>query len=179
MLEIGLLLFLGRGQVRDFAALHHSRTAGLRADRAHRDHQSGPRRVLLQFPIGRVQRLPDPVQVGLSVGQTARLRSRLGRNPNGCQEQHRDRAGGNRRPSDELLHPPIILQVLTCRTQSTSQEIDASDNGVGKGALPRARRNSTSGGATRNSITHLNAGTVTSRQTGLRNMKVEKLIPIG
>ena len=64
--EVFLLLCQSRGQVRDLVALHDAQSRG--------DAQLP--RVVLNVPGGRIQGLPDTVEIGLSIGQFARSGSR-------------------------------------------------------------------------------------------------------
>src|SRR5207249_1522388 len=75
VLEIFLLFGGRRGKIRNLAALHDSRPAWNRADRAELKERSGLSAMVANVPVCRTQSLPKTSQVRFPVRHPRRLRS--------------------------------------------------------------------------------------------------------
>jgi hypothetical protein len=100
----------GLGQIGERAAFHDARASRDAAGGAERDHRSDARRMILDVPMGGVERLPDAVQVRFAVGGTRRLRglglTGLIRGRHHAQQGGDDQAGCS--TGDESGFQPIL-----------------------------------------------------------------------
>ena len=68
VLSVFLLFFRCPRLVRNLVALDYTRPAGNAESRAESSHRSWGRRMILNVPVGRVECLPNTIQVGFAIG---------------------------------------------------------------------------------------------------------------
>ena len=94
----------------NLVAFHHAETARYRRQRTELSHHARSRRVRLDVPVRRVERLPDPVQVGAPIRRARRpilscLRGGRGhRRQSGGRDHRRDRQKGEPVAHQSGLH---------------------------------------------------------------------------